>query len=170
MKTTTLFALLVALAVSPVMAEKKQEPVIPLQQVANALAVAPRVEGSQFVLPIVKDADVRFLGADYEQLIRADGTVVRPLVDTKVKVSFTVCRGNETVVSRDYDVIVPGLETPTAGANPQPFVFPELLNWLGGTGSYTLGETVTVSGATPQMAAQLTAELSELLGRKVVVA
>ena len=170
MKTITFFSLLAALAVAPVMAEKAQEPVIPLQQVANALNVAPRVEGTQLVLPIVKDADVRFLGADYEQLITADGTVVRPLVDTRVKVSFTVCRGNETVVSRDYDVVVPGLETPQANANPRPFVFPELLNWLGGTGAYTLGETVTLSGATPKMATQLAAELSELLGRKVTIA
>ncbi|MBR4945926.1 MAG: beta-N-acetylhexosaminidase, partial [Kiritimatiellae bacterium] len=170
MKTATLLSLLAALAVSPVMAEKTKEPVIPLQEVANTLKLAPRVEGSQLMLPVVKDADVRFLGADYEQLITADGTIIRPLVDTRVKVSFTVCRGNETVVSRDYDVVVPGLETPAANANPRPFVFPELLNWLGGTGSYTLGKTVTLGGASAQLATQLTAELRELLGCDVRVA
>ena len=170
MKTVTFFSLLAAMAVAPVMANEAPKVVLPLQQVADTLNVAPRVEGAQFQVPTLKDVDIRFLGADYEQFITPDGTILKPLTDTRVKVSFTVCRGSETAVSRDYEVVVPGTDTPQPGANPRPFVFPELLNWVGGTGSYTLGQTVRLAGVTPSMADQLTAELNELLGRNVTIA
>ncbi|MBQ9693591.1 MAG: family 20 glycosylhydrolase [Kiritimatiellae bacterium] len=162
MKTKTLLPLLAAMALSPVMAEN-------WPNLVNALNVAPRVEGDRLTLPEVPDATVRFLGADYEQIILPDGRVQKPLTDTHVKVSFLVTRGEETVASRDYDVVVPGEVTPAADANPRPFVFPELLNWAGGKGAYTLASTVRLSGATPAMATQLAAELRDLAGRDTVV-
>ncbi len=157
-----------ALLASSVMANNAQQQVVPLQQIADTLNVAARVEGDQFKVPVLKDVDIRFLGADYEQLITPEGNVLKPLTDTRVKVSFTVCRGGETAVSRDYEVVVPGQVTPAQDANPRPLVFPELLNWAGGTGAYTLGDTVVLSGATPEMAKQLTAEMRHLLCCKVV--
>lgn len=168
MKTLTLFSLLAAMTATSVMAEAvQQSQPLPLQQVADSLNIAPRVEGDVLQLPVLPDAQVTFLGADYEQLIRPDGRVQKPLADTRVKVSFTVSRGRETVISRDYDVVVPGLETPVTGANPRPFVFPELLNWVGGTGAYQLGEEVRIAGASPEWAGVLADEFKTLLGRKV---
>lgn len=172
MKTLTLFSLLAAMTATSVMADPAQQsqtPPLPLQQVADTLNIAPRVEGEVLQLPVLPDAQVTFLGADYEQLILPNGRVQKPLADTRVKVSFTVSRGRETVISRDYDVVVPGLETPAAGANPRPFVFPELLNWVGGTGSYQLGKEVRIAGASPKLAGLLADELNTLFGRTVRV-
>lgn len=165
MKTLPLLSLLGLITVTPLMAES-----LPLQQVANTLNVAPRVEGETFQLPMVKDVNVRLLGADYEQFILPDGRIQKPLTDTKVKVSFIVSRGSESAVSRDYEVVIPGEKQTAPNANARPLVFPELLNWVGGTGRYTLGETIRIAGATPEMMAQLRAECAELLGRKVAIA
>lgn len=167
MKTVTFLSLLAAVASMPVMAEEAKEVVLPLQEVANTLNVTTRIEGTQLPLPVVKGVDVRFLGADYEQFITPEGTILKPLTDTRVKVSFTVCRGSETAVSRDYDVIIPGVVTPKEGANPRPFVFPELLNWAGGTGAYTLRQNVKLAGASEKLTAQLIVEMRELLGCEV---
>ena len=162
MKRLTVFSLLASLASAPLMAQT-------LQQIADNLTVAPRVEGSALQLPTVPGAEVRLLGADYEQIILPDGHILRPLADTRVKVSFVVTRDGEQAISRDYEVVVPGRLTPAEGANARPLVFPELLNWVGGEGVYNLGETVRVACDFPELAATLSAEIQELLGRRVEV-
>ena len=158
-KTTT--TMMAALCMAPLMAAS-------LQDIANNLPVAPRVSGHKLEIPSVPGAEVRFLGADYEQIIRNGGNIVTPLADTQVKVSFVVSRDGEEVVSRDYDVTVPGMLPAVADANPAPKVVPALLNWVGGTGSYTLGKEVTLS-ASAELAPTLAAELEEMQGCKVTV-
>ena len=158
MRKTT-FLLMAALSVTPLMAET-------LQEIANNLPIAPRVSGQKLEIPAVPGAEVRLLGADYEQLIRPDGSVVTPLTDTDVKVSFVVSKNGEEAVSRDYDVTVPGAQNPAAGANPAPQVIPALLNWVGGTGEYKLGSFVRVAADVP-FAPEFAAELEEMLQCKV---
>ena len=170
MKTRTLLPLLAALAVAPLMADSSKPAPQPLQQVADSLPVVARVEGDFLQLPMVPDAQVTLLGADYEQLLLPDGRIRKPLTDTRVKVSFSVSRDRESVISRDYEVVIPGTETPVANANPRPFVFPELLNWVGAAGNYKMGVIVRLSGADSTMAKQLSAELTDILGCQVVIA
>lgn len=155
----TAFLMMATLSVAPLMAET-------LQEIANNLPVAPRVSGQKLEIPAVPGAEVRLLGADYEQLIRPDGSVVTPLTDTAVKVSFLVSKDGEEAVSRDYDVTVPGAQNPAAGANPAPQVVPALLNWVGGTGEYKLGSFVRVAADVP-FTADFAAELEEMLQCKV---
>ena len=158
MRKTTC-SMMAALCMTPLMAEN-------LRDIADNLPVAPRVSGHKLEIPSIPGAQVRFLGADYEQIIRRGGNIVTPLTDTQVKVSFVVSRDGEEVVSRDYDVTVPGMQAAPAEANPAPKVLPALLNWVGGTGSYTLGPVVRLSASSP-CAPGLAAELEEMLGCKV---
>ena len=158
MRKTT-FLLMAALSVTPLMAET-------LQEIANNLPVVQRTTGQKLELPTVPGAEVRLLGADYEQIIRPDGSIAQPLTDTAVKVSFVVSKDGEEAVSRDYDVTVPGAQNPAAGANPAPQVLPALLNWVGGTGEYKLGSFVRVAADVP-FAPEFAAELEEMLQCKV---
>ncbi|MBR2314285.1 MAG: family 20 glycosylhydrolase [Akkermansia sp.] len=158
MRKTT-FMMMAALSLAPLMAEN-------LQEIANNLPVQPRTSGQKLEIPAVPGAAVRLLGADYEQIIRPDGSVVTPLTDTAVKISFVVSKDGEEAVSRDYDVTVPGMQTPAEGANPAPLVIPALLNWAGGTGEYKLGTSVRVAADVP-FAAEFATELEQMLQCKV---
>ena len=93
---------MLALSVAPLMAET-------LQEIANKLPVAPRTTTHKLEIPQVPGAEVRFLGADYEQLIRPDGSIIRPLADTRVQVSFELRKEGEKAISKDYEIIVPVL-------------------------------------------------------------
>ncbi|MBR1982978.1 MAG: family 20 glycosylhydrolase [Akkermansia sp.] len=158
MRKTT-FMMMAALSLAPLMAEN-------LQEIANNLPVQPRTSGQKLEIPAVPGAAVRLRGADYEQIIRPDGSVVTPLTDTAVKISFVVSKDGEEAVSRDYDVTVPGMQTPAEGANPAPLVIPALLNWAGGTGEYKLGASVRVAADVP-FAAEFATELEQMLQCKV---
>ena len=149
--------MMAALSVAPLMAEN-------LQDLANNLPVQPRTSGHKLEIPTIPGAEVRLLGADYEQIIRPSGDIIKPLTDTAVKVSFVVSKDGKQAVSKDYEVTVPGRLTPDVNANPAPKVIPALLNWAGGTGKYTLGQEVRVAGASEAFAA----ELEEMLGCKVI--
>lgn len=151
--------MMAALCASPLMAEN-------LQDLANNLPVQPRSNGSKLEIPTIPGAEVRLLGADYEQIIRPNGDIVKPLTDTPVKVSFVVSKDGKQAVSRDYDVTVPGMMTAADNANPAPKVIPALLNWVGGTGSYKLGQEIRVAGATDSFVR----ELSQLTGCSVIKA
>ena len=152
----SLLLMMAALTVTPLMAET-------LQNIADNLSVSSRATGLRLELPAVPGAEVRLLGADYEQIIRPDGSIARPLSDTEVNVSFVVTRQGEQAISKDYQVIVPGTEETIAGANPKPLVIPALLNWNGATGNYKLGAEVRVA-TTAAFAGTFAAELKEMLG------
>ena len=87
----TSILMMIALSVAPIMAET-------LKDIADKLPVAPRATTNKLEIPQVPGAEVRFLGADYEQLIRPDGYIVRPLTDTKVKVSFELLKDGEKAI------------------------------------------------------------------------
>ena len=159
MRKTSTLLLMAAFSASPLMADD-------LQQLADNLPVISRVQGQKLEIPSVPGAEIRLLGADYEQIIRPNGDIVKPLTDTAVKVSFVVRKDGAEAISRDYDVTVPGALTAESGTNPAPRVSPALLNWVGSTGSYALGTEVRVCGD----AAIFCAELEKMLGCKVIPA
>ena len=154
----TSILMMIALSVAPIMAET-------LQEIANNLPVAPRATANKLEIPQVPGAEVRLLGADYEQVIRPDGSIVRLLADTKVKVSFELSKDGEKAISRDYEVIVPGILSASEG-NAAPKIVPALLNWVGGQGEYKLGDFVKVATDMP-FATEFAAELEEMLQCKV---
>lgn len=83
-------------------------------------------------LPTVPDGyTVKFNGADYEQLIAADGTVNHPLVDKTVQVAYVVtdtATGN-TKTTSDIPYVVKGTNQQQEGNNAKPTIIPEIAEW-----------------------------------------
>mgnify|MGYP002240010662 CR=1 FL=1 len=74
---------------------------------------------------------VKFNGADYEQLIAADGTVNHPLVDKTVQVAYVVtdtATGN-TKTTSDIPYVVKGTNQQQEGNNAKPTIIPEIAEW-----------------------------------------
>ena len=118
-----------------------------LQQLADHLKVKePTANARRISVPAVKGAEVTFLAADYEQLINEKGRITRPLTDTPVRVSFQLRKGEQSVISKDYEITLKGTRADKNGANPKPQIIPELLNWDGGRGYYSLPKVLKVYG------------------------
>ncbi len=154
MKTSTLLAM-AALALTPLQGQE-------LQQMADSLPMPSLPPGAtRLPLPRVPGVKVELLGSDYEQLVGKDGTIAPVLSETPVLVSFRLSRKGESVVSRDYPLQLAA--TSPSGENAKPTVIPEILQWKGGSGRCTLGDTVSVQGddaVAKELVADLQADLS----------
>lgn len=138
-----------------------------LQQIADNLQVkAPTASSKKLAIPRVKGAQIRLLGADYEQIIDSKGNISKPLTDTPVRVSFVLSKDGATAVSRDYEITVPGRNK--VGTNPKPQIIPELLSWSGGKGSFKLPKEIIVS-CPDAFAAELVREMNALLPEEYTV-
>lgn len=132
-----------------------------LQQQADNLKVnSPSSNSKKLSIPRVKGAEIKLLGADYEQIIDARGRINPPLTDTTVRVSFELKKDGVSAISRDYEITVPGRDK--SGSNPKPQIIPELLNWTGGNGSFKLPKEIIVS-CPDTYAEELVRELNALL-------
>lgn len=75
------------------------------KQIADSLQVPTElVGGDKLTVPTVQGATVELLGADYEQIIHADGTVRPVISDTPVNVNFKVTKDGEEAFSKDYEI------------------------------------------------------------------
>jgi len=138
-----------------------------LQQIADNLQVkAPTASSKKLAIPRVKGAQIRLLGADYEQIIDSKGNISKPLTDTPVRVSFVLSKDGATAISRDYEITVPGRNK--VGTNPKPQIIPELLSWSGGKGSFKLPKEIIVS-CPDAFAAELVREMNTLLPEEYTV-
>lgn len=158
--------MMTAFAAAPLMGQS-------LQEQADALSLTPLKHGdAALAMPTLPDAKVELLGADYKNIIHADGSVTPVLEDTPVHVSFRVTKGEESVVSKDYVVVVPGLPQrvgiPTANAKPQ--VIPELLSWQGAAGQLKVQDTLVLSCAPTEIpVAETLAAGLRRMGKKVII-
>ncbi len=123
---------------------------------------APSAGDKEFVLPRVKGAKLRLLGADYEQIINRKGKINFPESDTSVRVSFELTKGGQKAISRDYEITVPGKNASPAGSNSKPQVIPELLSWSGAEGTWSLPKEILVWGEA-EFCAELIQELQAVL-------
>ncbi len=105
-----------------------------LQKIADTLPVSAQLKADQKSLPIprAKGVSVRFLGADYEEVISANGQIRPVISDTVVRVSFEVSKDGKKAISKDYPIIIQPSQPAQAGTNNKPVVIPELLQWRGG--------------------------------------
>ncbi len=137
-----------------------------LQQQADSMQLkVPAAGDRQLVIPTIPGAKVKLLGCDYEQLIDSKGNIVSVRENTPVRVCFTVTKGDETVTSRDYEIVLHPAHA-REGGNAKPKVIPELLQWQGGKGSYTLGDSLSC----PEGSAagrELAADVKALFGKKL---
>lgn len=140
-----------------------------LQQLADNLNVqAPALKARQISIPRLKGAEVKLLGADYQQIVDSAGRIRRPVSDTPVRLCFEVTKGGKKVISRDYDVTISGVAPRTkadSGAvNPKPRVIPELLSWKGRAGQFELPRELRVYGKesfTPEFVRELNAVMPD---------
>lgn len=126
-----LFLMIAVLAASPVMGQDAK-------QIADSLSIPPVKAGAkQLPMPSVSGAQIKLLGADYEQLVNSKGKIAPVISDTPVNVSFKVTKDGKEAVSKDYEIM---LQAPHAAqGNPKPRIIPEILQWKGGQGEYSWG-------------------------------
>ncbi|MGQ7366488.1 discoidin domain-containing protein [Streptococcus suis] len=111
---------------------------ISLAQLATSLDL-PVIRGDMgtWQLPTVPDGvSIEFIGADLEQIIDRDLRVYQPLVDTNVVVNYRLRRGQETVESPAYTVLVSGKYQREETDNAKPQVAPGIAEWKGHTGQF----------------------------------
>ncbi len=112
--------------------------------------------GRYLVMPEAPDGyEVSYLGADYEQVVGADGTVYPNIQDKEVTVGFRVTNQSDPSDVREVlrTVTVPAVGAAERGAadaafaeaqelqyNDCPTVIPALAEWRGGQGRLTLAE------------------------------
>ena len=88
----------------------------------------------KFTLPTIEGYTVELNGADFEQIIGDDLTVVHPLTDKAVQVSYVVTdAAGESAKTDDIEYIVEGLYTQDEENNSKPVVIPEIAEWYSDT-------------------------------------
>ena len=117
-----------------------------------------------------------YIGTDYEQVIGADRRVYHPIVDTWVRASMTVTPEGGAASVRDIPVLVKGTMAQTNTGNPVPSVSPELREWVGGSGNFTVGENARIlvnpahKDALQKTAEAFAADYLDMTGRTLSIA
>ena len=125
-------------------------------------------------LPTVEGGKVEAY-ADYEQIIDTDGTIYQPLEDKTVSVEFKVTDQNNKVTKKEIAITVPGTHTATADENANPAVLPELAEWAGATGNFTISKNsrIVINAADKDtlssMAETFAADYKDIVGNDISV-
>ncbi len=125
-------------------------------------------------LPTVEGGKVEAY-ADYEQIIDTDGTIYQPLEDKTVSVEFKVTDQNNKVTKKEIAITVPGTHTATADENAKPAVLPELAEWAGATGNFTISKNsrIVINAADKDtlssMAETFAADYKDIVGNDISV-
>ncbi|MDD3368273.1 MAG: family 20 glycosylhydrolase [Lachnospiraceae bacterium] len=120
-----------------------------------------------------KGFQVSFAGCDLEQVIGADETVYDTLSEKTVHIGYQLTYGDWTVDSPSYEIRVPAsnrsadqTSADSAPVNEKPAVLPDLQEWKGSTGAFTLttDSRILVTAGTEEIADALQQDLLELTG------
>lgn len=122
-----------------------------------------------------------YLGADYEQIIGADGKVYPTIQEKNVEVGFLVepadGPGTEEAREVSFTVRVPAAENlqeneKISGGNAKPEVIPAIAEWGGGSGNFMPGadSRIIVQGETLLRTAELFADrYREIMGEEIAI-
>lgn len=152
-------------------------PAVSMGDIGNMISVdTPTADSEKLVvnLPEVEGYTVTYNGTDLEQIVDDDLTIYHPVVDKTVNVSFKIV-DNET---QDYEfkeiaVTVPGENQTAEGDNAAPAVLPELQEWKGGTGSFTVADSSKIIYADADLepaAREMATDYLDLTGKELAVA
>ena len=152
-------------------------PAVSMGDIGNMISVdTPTADSEELVvtLPEVEGYTVTYNGTDLEQIVDDDLTIYHPVVDKTVNVSFKIV-DNET---QDYEfkeiaVTVPGENQTAEGDNAAPAVLPELQEWKGGTGSFTVADSSRIIYADADLepaAREMATDYLDLTGKELAVA
>lgn len=151
-------------------------PAVSMGDIGNMISVdTPTADSDKLTvnLPKVKGYTVTYNGTDLEQVIDSDLKIYQPVVDKTVNVSFKIVEDEtEDYEFKEIPVTVPGQYTEAVGDNAAPAVLPELQEWKGRTGSFTLtGSSRIVYDSEELKAAadEMAADFLDLTGREISV-
>lgn len=151
-------------------------PAISMGDIGNMITVETPTEDSDELvvnLPKVEGYTVTYNGTDLEQVIDSDLKIYHPVVDKTVNVSFKIVEDEtEDYEFKEIPVTVPGQYAEAESDNAAPAVLPELQEWKGGTGSFTLtGSSRIVYDSEDLKAAadEMAADFLDLTGREISV-
>ena len=151
-------------------------PAISMGDIGNMITVEePTSDTDQLVvnLPKVKGYTVTYNGTDLEQVIDDDLTIYHPIVDKEVNVSFKIVNDKtEDYEFKEIAVTVPGTDQSDAGDNAAPAVLPELQEWKGRTGDFTLTDSSKIVYADDDLksaADEMAADYEDLTGKTITV-
>ena len=118
------------------------EQIVTIDDVINNLVIPAVAKGdTKMALPQVPEGfEIEFIGADYEQILDRDLTIHQPIVDTIVSVNYKVKKGDQEKITGAYNVTIPGKNSPDVSVNAKPKVVPELAEWVGTEGSFTISD------------------------------
>lgn len=126
-------------------------------------------DGTHISMPDAPDGgSVRFC-ADYEQVIGEDGTIYTPLEDKVVKGFYETTVGDEVTKTQEFTVVVPGKYTDDEQANAKPAVAPELQEWHGTTGQFSVLPTsrIIYSAGLEGVAAEFAADYQDIMKAEI---
>lgn len=118
------------------------EQIVTIDDVINNLVIPAVAKGdTKMALPQVPEGfEIEFIGADYEQILDRDLTIHQPIVDTIVSANYKVKKGDQEKITGAYNVTIPGKNSPDVSINAKPKVVPELAEWVGTEGSFTISD------------------------------
>lgn len=148
-----------------------------ISDVVNSIKVESPAKGDKKLnidnLPVYDDFTITYNGTDYEQVIDSDRTIYEPIVDTSVKASFKVTdKETGAYKFKEVELTVPGTYAKADEDNVVPMVLPELREWKGGEGNFTLtaSSRIVIADASLQDTAKTFADdFKELTGKTLEV-
>lgn len=151
-------------------------PAISMGDIGNMITVEePTSDTDKLVvnLPKVEGYTVTYNGTDLEQVIDDNLTIYHPIVDKEVNVSFKIVNDEtEDYEFKEIAVTVPGTYQSAAGDNEAPAVLPELQEWKGHTGNFTLTDSSKIVYADDDLksaADEMAADYEDLTGKTITV-
>ncbi|EOU1504346.1 discoidin domain-containing protein [Clostridium perfringens] len=148
-----------------------------LDEVLNSLEVPTINKGdSKLQMPEVpKGFEIKFIGADYNQIINDDMTINEPLVDTKVVVDFEIKKGSLKRETTGIEITVPGKYSGSLGSNTKPEVVPSLREWVGKDGNFTIRDSSrividpTYENELSKTASEFKSDYEEIVGKPIEI-
>lgn len=151
-------------------------PAVSMGDIGNMIKVeTPTADSDKLVvnLPKIDGYTVTYNGTDLEQVVDDDLTIYHPVVDKTVNVSFKIVdEETEEYEFKEIAVTVPGQNQTAEGDNAAPAVLPELQEWKGGTGSFTVSDSSRIIYADADLepaAREMAADFEDLTGREIAV-
>ncbi|MGN0335062.1 MAG: discoidin domain-containing protein [Lachnospiraceae bacterium] len=125
-------------------------------------------------IPEMDGYTTTYNGTDYEQVIGDNLEIYEPIVDTTVKVSFKTVNDKN---ANDYEfteveVTVPGTYQQEEGDNAAPVIIPELREWKGYTGDFTVTDSARIVYADDELKATaeaFAADYEDMTGNSIEV-
>ncbi len=151
-------------------------PAIALSDIGDMITVeTPSIDDDSLTvnLPEIEGYTVTYNGTDLEQVVDDDLTIYHPVVDKEVNVSFKIVDDEtEEYEFKEIAVTIPGENQTGEGDNAAPEILPELQEWKGGTGSFTITDSSRIIYADDELksaADEMAEDYLDLTGSEITV-